>query len=258
MQHRRHVAHLVEEQRAAAGLLEAPRPGGHRAGEGALHVAEQLGLEQGLGERAAVDGHERAARPGRAPVQLAGDQLLAGAGLADDQHRDVGGGDLLDLPVHLLHPGAAPEDVAEALLLQPLAEAAVVGAQLVEQQRVLHQERGLGGEDGQGVEPAPVEVGAQPVAAHVDQPEGPSPVHQRHAEDRGELEVHHRGAGRELRVGAWRRRPGAARPCAAPGPPPCPRAARGPGRDSRGSRCAPPGRSAARPPPAPGSPGRRG
>ena len=45
----RHVADLVEEQRAAVGLHEeAPaRRGG--AGEGALHVAEQLALQQRRG-----------------------------------------------------------------------------------------------------------------------------------------------------------------------------------------------------------------
>ena len=42
------------------GLLEEAALGLHRAGEGALGVAEQLALEQRLGQRGAVDGHERA------------------------------------------------------------------------------------------------------------------------------------------------------------------------------------------------------
>ena len=41
-----------------------PSAGGDRAGEGALHVAEELALEQVLGDGAAVDGDER--RPARA------------------------------------------------------------------------------------------------------------------------------------------------------------------------------------------------
>ena len=41
-----HVADLIEKQRAALGDLEAALAGGDRAGEGALLVAEELGLEE--------------------------------------------------------------------------------------------------------------------------------------------------------------------------------------------------------------------
>jgi hypothetical protein len=90
------LADLVEEQRAAfcglhqAGLALAG------IGEGALLVAEQLGLDQLRRQRAAVqldEGHAHGAGP---EVQRAGDQFLAGAGLAVDQHRRrVGVGELL-------------------------------------------------------------------------------------------------------------------------------------------------------------------
>ena len=99
----RHLADLVEEQRAAVGRLELALLVRDRAGERALDVAEQLALEQVLGDRAAVDRDERLAGARRAVVDLARDQLLAGAGLAGDQHRDVGRRDLLDLAEHLLH-----------------------------------------------------------------------------------------------------------------------------------------------------------
>ena len=55
----RHVADLVEEQGAAVGQLEPAELALDGAGEGALLVAEQLGLEQRLGQRAAVDLDER-------------------------------------------------------------------------------------------------------------------------------------------------------------------------------------------------------
>ena len=44
-----HVADLVEEQRAALGLLEAPAAQRLRAGERAALVAEELGLERSFG-----------------------------------------------------------------------------------------------------------------------------------------------------------------------------------------------------------------
>ena len=56
----RHVADLVEEERAAVGLLEAPAAHRLRAGEGAALVAEELALEQVLGDRRGVDRDEGA------------------------------------------------------------------------------------------------------------------------------------------------------------------------------------------------------
>ena len=80
---------LVEEQGAAVGLLEAAGAGLGRAGEGAGLVAEQLGLDQGLGQRRAVHHDQRPVPAGGKMVEALGDQLLAGAALADHQHRPV-------------------------------------------------------------------------------------------------------------------------------------------------------------------------
>ena len=52
---RRHLGDLVEEQRAPVRLLEQPRLVRGGAGERALDVAEQLGLDEVLGQRRAVD-----------------------------------------------------------------------------------------------------------------------------------------------------------------------------------------------------------
>ena len=60
----RHVADLVEEQRAAFGLLEPAAPQRLRAGERAALVAEQLGLQQVLRDRRGVDRDERPPRAG--------------------------------------------------------------------------------------------------------------------------------------------------------------------------------------------------
>ena len=57
---RRQLADLVEEERAAVGQLEAPGLLAVGAGEGAALVAEQLALEQRLGQRRAVERDEGA------------------------------------------------------------------------------------------------------------------------------------------------------------------------------------------------------
>jgi hypothetical protein len=85
----RHALDFVEEQRAAAGVLDladAPLGG---AGVGAGFVAEDFAVEQRFGQPAAVDGDEVALAARAGFVQAAGDQFLAGAGFAVDQH--VGG-----------------------------------------------------------------------------------------------------------------------------------------------------------------------
>ena len=59
-----HVADFVEENRAAVGHLELAAAIRDRAGERAPHMAEQLALDQLLGNRGAVDFDERAASGG--------------------------------------------------------------------------------------------------------------------------------------------------------------------------------------------------
>ena len=67
------------------GELEAPLAVADGAGEGAAHVAEQLGLEQLLGDRAAVHRHEQAAPRAGCCSGARARQLLAGAALAGDR-----------------------------------------------------------------------------------------------------------------------------------------------------------------------------
>ena len=73
-----HVADLVEEDRAAVGQLELAAAPRHRAGEGAALVAEELGLDQLLGDGRAVHLDEGAVAARRLRVDGARDQLLAG------------------------------------------------------------------------------------------------------------------------------------------------------------------------------------
>ena len=102
-------------------------------GERTLRVPEQLALQQRLGHRRAVDGHEGPAATVAPLVDRARDDLLAGAALAGDEHGGVGRRDALDQVVCLLHRGALPDEGVESrqpsrLQAQPLhllAQAAV-------------------------------------------------------------------------------------------------------------------------------------
>ena len=95
LQGQRHVADLVEEQRAAVGLLDAADGALlARAGERAADVAEEFGFDQVLGDRRAIDRDEGAVGARSAVVAGAREQFLAGAGLALDQDRDVAADDL--------------------------------------------------------------------------------------------------------------------------------------------------------------------
>ena len=114
LRRRREVRDLVEKQRAVVRRLELAPPAAH-AGGGALLDPEQLRLDQGLDDRGAVDGDERAAPAATEFVDLPRDELLAGARFAFDQDGEVGGRDALDSLAHgrgwrALDPinGAAP------------------------------------------------------------------------------------------------------------------------------------------------------
>ncbi len=97
LQRIRHVADLVEKQRAAVRLQQlAGRALAARARKRALLVAEQLRLDQRLRNRRAVHRDERPVATRRIVVDRLREQFLAGAGLARDQHRNV-------LADHLAH-----------------------------------------------------------------------------------------------------------------------------------------------------------
>ena len=126
-----HVADLVEEEGAAVGQLELARPGLDPGRHPALD-AEELALEQRLGERRAVDGDQRPLAP-REVVEELRHQLLAGAALAAHQDADAARRHPLDDVQHAAHRRRQGDDPAPGdllgeppleglvLLLQPLA-----------------------------------------------------------------------------------------------------------------------------------------
>ena len=68
-----------------------------RAGEAAAHVAEELRLEQRVGQAGAVERDERRGRARAAVVNQTRDDFLADAGLAGDQHLGVGARGAVDV-----------------------------------------------------------------------------------------------------------------------------------------------------------------
>ena len=95
-------------------------------GERALDVAEQLALEDVLAQRGAVQRHERLVLARAVLVDRLGDQFLAGAGLALDQHAGVGRRDPLQPVDDVVHLRAVADDALEAeLLVEPAVQLGV-------------------------------------------------------------------------------------------------------------------------------------
>src|SRR5213596_479062 len=90
-----------------------------RACKGALLVAEELRLDEALGQRRAAHFHERLPGAQRTVVDRVRDQLLPGAGFAANQRRGVRAGDLRHLLEDLPHRPAAADQIGEVV---PLAE----------------------------------------------------------------------------------------------------------------------------------------
>jgi len=79
---------LIQKQAAPVGQDEAAILAADRPGEGPPFMAEKFGLQQGLGQGGAVHHHHGTLSPRAVAVDGLGHQLLAGAGLPQDQ--DVG------------------------------------------------------------------------------------------------------------------------------------------------------------------------
>src|SRR5205823_6075868 len=106
----RHIADLVEEERAAGALFELADAFAFGAGEGALFMAKQLTLEQRLRNSGAVEREKRPLRPAAVAINRAGNQFLARAALAEDQHGHVLRRDPADRLVHGLHRRTTPDE----------------------------------------------------------------------------------------------------------------------------------------------------
>src|SRR2546425_13000978 len=78
-----------------------------------LFRSEQLRFKQPRRNRGAIDLHEGALAAGAQAVNGAGDELLARAGLAEDEHGGAGGGDKLHLREGALERRTLADDFLE-------------------------------------------------------------------------------------------------------------------------------------------------
>ncbi|MNI42721.1 hypothetical protein D3C73_970220 [compost metagenome] len=90
LQLRRQVTDFVKEQRSAIGRLDPSDLALMGAGKRALLMTKQFGLDQVLGDGAAIDRNEGLVVALGLTVQGAGDQLFAGSAFTANQHRRFG------------------------------------------------------------------------------------------------------------------------------------------------------------------------
>src|SRR5690606_8654130 len=94
--------------RPSVGELDEPRLVAVGPGERSAAVAEELALEEIVRDGRAVDGLEAAPSAGEA-MDAARDDLLSRSGLAEDDRRELGGSDALDVGGDVVHLSAADE-----------------------------------------------------------------------------------------------------------------------------------------------------
>ena len=114
LQLHRQFADFVEKQGAVAGILEITGARSDGAGKGAFAVTEQGRLDQGRGNRCAIERQKGFLGARAEAVQASRHQFLAAAGFALDQHREGRIGKLADLLAQFFDIETVAEDIAGA------------------------------------------------------------------------------------------------------------------------------------------------
>ena len=118
MQVGRDVGDFVEEQRAALGHFKTADAVRLGVGESALHMTEQLALEDAFGKAAGVDREHRLDGPQRNRMQRLRHQSFAGAVLAGDQYVGIGRTHARDHVQDRLHGGGLCDQTGKLLRAQ--------------------------------------------------------------------------------------------------------------------------------------------
>jgi hypothetical protein len=172
---------FVEENCALVGDFEKTFLRGDGAGEGALHVAEELRFEKIDGNRAGVDGDEGFVCARGSGVNRFGDDFFTGAAFAAEQNGGARRRDLCDEVEHGLHLVALADDVWKVVaLLQGALELNVFVAEAAafDRERDRGDEFVIGPRLGDEILRAAFECGA----SHIDGAEGGD-------QDDGELRI---------------------------------------------------------------------
>ena len=181
------VADLVEEQGAAVSGFRAADTPGNCSGESSFFMSEQFTFDQILGESRAVQGDERLVFAVGEFDDGVGEQFLAGAAGAADQHGGVGRSDLAEFGIDLLH-FAAVADQFSRRVLQHIAQFAVF---FEERLLFLMQQQtfgcGIGGDAGEDLQKSGVafEIGVRrDRTVHGKRADQPVMMEQRDADER--------------------------------------------------------------------------
>ncbi len=142
LHHERHVADLIEEERAFVRLLELSNVTGGGAGEAALLMAEQFRFNQFARHRCAVQCDKGTILARTSLMQRAGDQFLSRTGLAEDAHACLAGSDAVDLRHHTAHSLAGMHNL---VLADALPQFAILGLQPFQLEDIVDGEQQLVG-----------------------------------------------------------------------------------------------------------------
>ncbi len=138
LQRQAHERHFVDEERAAMRQFAAAHSADIAPVNAPSALAEQLRLGERLGNRRRVERDEPLLRARAVVVNRAGDELLARARLALNQHGAVHRRDELQALEDGLHRGALADDVAEAI---PIAQLRTQLGVLLPQSWLVHGRR---------------------------------------------------------------------------------------------------------------------
>jgi hypothetical protein len=120
LQDERNLTDLVEKQGSPVGELESAGAIPVRPCERTSHMSEELALEKLLRNRRAVHLDERSVGTPAPSMNRTGDQLLADAGLAPDEHGGGRARHALDEGQDVLQRVAAPDEFTELIFLSNL------------------------------------------------------------------------------------------------------------------------------------------
>ena len=147
LERQRELTYFIQKQRAVIGHFELAAAVADGAGKRPFDVAKQFAFRHAFRQRGAVEVHQRIDRARRRFVNRLRYQLLAGAGLPEDQHVQIGRSNNLNLFFELRHARREANHLRVRHLLKRRRAAGrnILTLQLFNQQRIVQRPGGQGG-----------------------------------------------------------------------------------------------------------------